>query len=376
MNKKNTKESVKHNLRNSKLTVAIVSGIIILLLLVFAGIHIYFSGSYDVNSLASKVFESQVSLSKIKKLNDISISPYSFDYFDVFPKNNTQENSAVGHGVYINVDRKGNISFKDFVLGTSGNIKMVAFFDKDGIYKGTFLVHPRTVPEKDFEEMLKTANEKDYKYLILHTGFFYNTKNKVVLEAERKISNACILMLAKFKGKQALYSILPPPGKNASEQLVNFIKSLRVQDASGHIVDFSKFNRDKIMIVTVNPYCGSCLDNFMNFVISVPRNMELDRFIVISSGESEKVKNIFDKFEENSDVRCNLIVDKNRSLIGQGRFGLGELIMFDKGFKLYFKGPIGELLRDRKTMNKVFRWQSYARNPGYGEGNQGGNTNP
>ncbi|GEM_PF-2948543 len=376
MNKKETKESVKYNRRNSKRTVAIISGVVIILLLVFAGVHIHFSGSYDVNSLAFKVFKVQVSLSEAKKLNDISVSPYSFDYFDVLPKNNTQGSNILGHGVYINVNRKGDTSFTDFVIGTSGNIKMVAFFDKDGIYKGTFLISPKTVPEKDFKEMLKTANEKDYKYLILHTGFFYNTKNKVVLDAERKISNACILMLAKFKGKQALYSILPPPGKNASEQLIGFIKSLKVRDVEGHVIDFSAFNRDRVMIITVNPYCGSCLDNFMSFVISIPRNMELDRFVVISSEESEKVENILDKFKEYSNVRCNLIIDKNRSLIGQGRFGLGELVMIDKGFNLYFRGPVGELLRERKTMNKVFRWQSYAKSPKYGEGNQEGNIQP
>ena len=373
---KKIKITRKNNGKN-RLLIAVVSGVVIALILIFMGMRFYFVGSHSITSLASAVFKTNVSVGNTQKLSDITVSPYVFEYFDIFSKDSSNSNNVIGYGVYEDITKNEDPSFKEILFGMPRNIRLVSFFDKSGIYKGTYLVQPRVSFEKDFNEMLRVANEKDYKYLISHTGLFYKTPNKTALDAERKISNACILMYSHINGKSALYKILPPPGKNNQLSLVRFIKGLRLMDADGHIVDFSKFQNEKVMILTVNPYCGSCLDNFMQFVISIPRNMQLDRFVVISVGKSEKVRNIFNEFKKNANIRCNLIIDTDQKLIGQGKFAIGNLIMLDKGYKVYFNAPIGDLLNDREVMNRIFKWQPYGKIPKYGVGgNKGNNTQP
>jgi len=365
---------------------AIISIIAIIVIVAILGVlfayNSYANGSLSLSKIAADVFKTNVAIENAQnKISDISVSPYSFSYAKIYSKlsESTQKNSEknmLGYAVYVNGTIKEPSTLLGALFGTTKNVKIAVLFDKDGSYKGTYLLSPRKTFSKEFNQMLTEANKRDVKYIMLHVGIFYPTKNKQVLDLERKISNACILAYSHIRGKEALFAIIPPPGKNSNEQIKDLLFSSKIEDVSRHLVDFSKFKEDKVVIVTVNPRCGSCLDNFMNFIILIPRDMQFDRFIVISTTESKDIENICNKFQANSHKRCNYIVDTKEELIGgNGKFTSGELIMLDKGYKVYFRGPIDELLNDKQLLNKIFRWQPY-NEEGPSIGNGKGNIKP
>ena len=362
---------------------AVISMIAIIIIVVVLGIlfayNSYANGSLSLNKVASGVFKTKISTEDAQsKLVDISVSPYSFDYVKIYKKlsdatsQNSKEN-LLGYGIYIKGTLKEPPTLIGMLFGTTKNAKIVVFFDKDGNYKGVYLLSPKKTFNKEFNQMLSVANKKDLKYLALHVGMFYPTKDKQILDLERKISNACILAYSHIRGKKALFTIIPPPGKNYNEQLRDLLTSTKIKDINGHLVDFSKFQNGKIVIATVNPRCGSCLDDFMNFIILIPRDMSFDEFVVVSTTESKQIEDICSKFQTNSHKRCNYIVDKNKGLIGgNGKLTSGELIMLENDYKVYFRGPVEGLLKNKQLMNKIFRWQPYGEEgptPGNGNGN-------
>ena len=383
----NKKKSNIESIGKNKITV-IALIVVIAMLLSLIPLHFILGGQVNINALSRDVFKAEVTLENApKKIADITVSPYSFPYFKVYknsasPSNKASEedNSALlGYGIYIQSLPRKSLSFSEAIFGLPEIVKLVVFFGRDGNYKGTYLVSPKRSFDVNLNGMINAANSNDLKYLMLHVGIFYKTSDKRILDLERKVSNACILMYSHIKGKQELYKILPPPGKNANVQFKNFIEDLKVRDCKGNTVDFSKLSHEKVIIVTVNPMCASCLDNFTNFVMLIPRNMAFDRFVVVSNAESKTVSDMCDRFLKNFHKRCNLVIDKKGEVLGNGKLSLGELVMFDNGYRLYFKGPIGELLEDSKVLNKIFNWGPYGNQkflPPVSGGKGGGNVNP
>ena len=370
----------KPNTNRIRTVISLIAIIIIVVVLgVLFAYNSYVNGSFSLSKIAAGVFKSDVSIENAQdKLVDISISPYSFDYAKIYRKlseTNSQNNKGdlLGYGVYIKGTLKEPSTLIGALFGTTKNVKIVVFFDKDGNYRGVSLLFPRKTFSKEFKQMLSVANKKDLKYLALHVGMFYPTKDKQVLDLERKISNACMLAYSHIRGKDALFAIIPPPGKNYNEQLKDFLSSIKVEDINGHLVDFSKLGKGKSVIVTVNPRCGSCLDNFINFIILIPRNMRFDNFVVISTTKSKQIEDVCGKLQKNSHSRCNYIIDDEGELIGgNGKLSSGELIMLESGYKVYFRGPVEGLLKNKQLMNKIFRWQPYGEEgptPGNGNGN-------
>lgn len=377
----------KLNTNNYK---AVISIILIIVIIVALGAlfvyNSYVNGSLDANVIAATVFKTNIYIENSpKKLSDISLSPYSFDYFKIYKKlsqsnqssSKNNEENLLGYGIYAKGILKEHSALVGMLFGTTKNVKIAVLFDKDGNYRGAYLLSPKKTFSKEFNQMLSVANKKDIKYLMLHVGMFYPTKDKQISDLERKISNACILAYSHINGKKSLYTILPPPGKNSNAQLKDFLMSIRIKDIKGHIVDFSKFEKDEVVIVTVNPRCGECLNNFMNFIILIPRDMPFDKFVVVSTTESKQIENMCSKFQTNSHSRCNYIVDKNNEFIGEnGKLNSGELLMLDNGYKVYFRGPIGDILKNKQLLNKIFRWQPYDENGRPSVGNGNGNTKP
>ncbi len=344
---------MKRKKSETKKTLIAIGAVIIAIVIIFGVLSIALNRPKTAIGIARANFGEGCSIGKTGSLQDITVSPYKFEYVPVVKNNET-----VGYIVFLNF-KSNKRGLMDYLFGTPDKMELAVIFKKDGEFSKIIPFKPGKIFDDELIKTLSEINKHNTEYIIKHVGFVYKTKDKNLQILQNKISNACMLLFSKVNGKEALYKIIPPPGKNRDLTLKSFISSLKLKDYRGNNIDFSVFKDYKFVVVTVNPYCGSCVDNFKLFISKLPVSLPYDKVVVITEGDADTIEKLCAGYSPLLKSKCILINDKSKSLIGQGKLPLGNLVMFEKNFKLFFDGPIADLLNDPQVFNKVVLWQRY-----------------
>ena len=337
--------------------IVLIVAFVIFLTGFFVLLHFLYAGSDSVANVSSRLLGKQVSIGEGIKLSDIKINPYVSKGFSL-----KQGNILAGYSVLLNIPNPDKSVFAE-LIGSPKDAELLAVFDENGDFKGIESLKPKRFFNSEIQEVLKTANSKDSAYLILHVGTLYKTKNRNLLDLQRKISNACELVYAKVKGIDALYKIIPP-GENSNTMIKNFLFNTKMKDSKNKVINFHNLSNSRFIIITLNSSCDTCVNNVYNLALRMDyKQIKAKTVIIVSSAENNSTNKIHNIFTGKG-FDCHLVVDSNGKYIGKGKLpGYSMLIMFDKGIKRYFSGEIGALLRDNKTLRKVLSWAPYSSPP-------------
>lgn len=346
--------------------------VILVVFLVLTGIYFsiraVYSSSMDISTGVSKLIGKNVTIGEKDKLVDSTITPYGFYMYPI-----SRDGKQIGEAVPILAKGVYDSPFSKF-FGLPSDAEFLAIFDSKGQFKGVVSIKPKYIFDKEVLSLINTINQKDSVYLMLHVGNAVETKNKGLLLFERSLSNASELIYAKFNGKEELYKIIPPPGENTNDELINFLKNSEMIDANGKAIDFSSLKDSKFVIITLNEHCPSCVGDVTKLVGRFNKVNKFREVILLSSGDSIATKNICEVISKQ--FNCRLVLDESGKYVGQGKLpGYGVIIMFNENYKLYLLSSIDSLLKDSKVLNKVMRWEDYGYKGPFGKG-EAGNLHP